>query len=133
MEITVTFPGGKRVDAEMGGQVVRTDQPAAAGGEGAAPSPFSYCLASLATCAGFYVLSYLQARGLPLEGVRLTQRHETDPRTHRVTRVTIAISLPPAIPEKHHGPIVRAAETCAVKRLIEQPPEFDVRVEASAG
>ena len=51
----VTFPGGKRVDAEYGGFTVRTDQPPQSGGEGSAPQPFDLFLASIATCAGIYV------------------------------------------------------------------------------
>ena len=65
MDLTVTFPGGKKVDAEIAGKLIRTDQPRDEGGEGTAPSPYDYCLAAMGTCAGFYVLSYLQARELP--------------------------------------------------------------------
>src|SRR5690242_6208835 len=55
-DIEVSFPGGKRVDARVGSFVVHTDQPADQGGEGGAVSPFDLFLASLATCAGIYVL-----------------------------------------------------------------------------
>lgn len=60
MEIKITFPGGKKVNAEMGGMVIPTDQSIEDGGEGTAPSPLSYFLASLGTCAGIYVLSFCQ-------------------------------------------------------------------------
>jgi len=45
-EIVVTFPGGKRVDAQVGGHVVRTDQPVQGGGEDSAPTPFALFAAS---------------------------------------------------------------------------------------
>ena len=32
MEMTITFPGGKKVNAEMNGVVIPTDQPSADGG-----------------------------------------------------------------------------------------------------
>jgi putative redox protein len=124
--MTVTFPGGKKVDAEIGGFVVRTDQPAFGGGDGSAPSPFAYCLASLGTCAGIYVLSYLQARGLPTEKVKIVQSHEADPATGRLTRVTMTIQLPEEIDEKHHKPLIRSASQCAVKKLIEEQPAFEI-------
>ncbi len=126
MDITVTFPGGKRVDAQVGNFTVHTDQPALGGGDDTAPAPFSLFLSSLGTCAGIYVLSFLQNRGLPWEGVRLHQRHEVDPVTHRLARVRIEIELPPGVPEKYRPALVRAAEQCAVKRTMEAPPEFEV-------
>jgi putative redox protein len=129
MEMTVTFPGGKKVDAEIGGFVVRTDQPAMGGGEGSAPSPFAYCLASMGTCAGIYVLSYLQARGLPAENVKITQNHEADPATGRLSKVSMIIHLPAEIDEKHYKPLIRSANQCAVKKLIEEQPLFEISVQ----
>jgi putative redox protein len=73
MSIHVTFPGGKRVDADFGTQVVKTDQSREHGGEGTAPEPFDLFLASLATCAGLYVLGFCNARGLSTDGIELTQ------------------------------------------------------------
>ena len=46
--LRVSFPGGKRVDAEWGSRVIRTDQSVAHGGNGTAPEPFDLFLASLA-------------------------------------------------------------------------------------
>jgi ribosomal protein S12 methylthiotransferase accessory factor len=39
-DIEVTFPGGKRVDAQFGAYVVRTDQPAKSGCNGSAVAPW---------------------------------------------------------------------------------------------
>src|SRR5215471_4208280 len=60
MDIEVSFPGGKRVDAQVGEFAIRTDQPEALGGAGTAPTPYDLFLASLATCAGIYVLGFCQ-------------------------------------------------------------------------
>ena len=65
MDLTITFPGGARVDAAIGQHVVRTDQPVRGGGENSAPTPFSLFLASIGTCAGIYVLGFCAQRGLP--------------------------------------------------------------------
>src|SRR5512140_2369253 len=70
MQIEISFPGGKRVDAQFGPHLIRTDQSAEAGGEGSAPEPYSLFLASLGTCAGIFVLSFCQKRGLATEGLR---------------------------------------------------------------
>jgi len=126
-DIHVTFPGGKRVDAALpAGHVVRTDQSPANGGAGSAPEPFELFLSSLATCAGIYVLGFCQARGIPTEGIELTQRHDVDPATGHLKRVAIEILLPPSFPEKYREAVIQSAARCKVKRLLADPPEIAV-------
>lgn len=127
MEIKITFPGGKKVNAEMNGIIIPTDQPVEDGGEGSAPSPFSYFLASLGTCAGIYVLSFCQQRNISTEGMSLTQQMEFSSDgagKKRLSRLTIDIMLPPGFPEKYRNAIVKTAELCTVKKVIMDPPEF---------
>ena len=131
MQIDVMFPGGKRVDAAIGPHLIRTDQPPEAGGEGGAPSPYQLFLASLATCAGIFVLGFCQGRGLSTEGLKLTQSMEWDPVSHRLRRVRMDIHLPAGFPEKYREAVVRAADQCAVKRALMDPPEFEL--EATGG
>ena len=122
MEIKVSFPGGQAVDASFAGLSVHTHQ------DGSAPSPFAFFLASLATCAGFYVLSFCQQRGLPIDQLKLTQTDERDPKTHLVTGVHLSIEAGPDIPEKYYEAIIRSAAQCAVKRALENPPQIKVTV-----
>jgi ribosomal protein S12 methylthiotransferase accessory factor len=127
MEIKITFPGGKKVNAEMGGMIIATDQSLEDGGEGSAPSPFAYFLASLGTCAGIYVLSFCQQRDIATEGMSLSQRMEFDvdgSGKRRLSRVTLDIMLPPGFPEKYRNAVVKTAELCTVKKVISDPPEF---------
>ena len=123
----VRFPGGKRVDAEYDGMTIRTDQSPKDGGEGSAPPPFDLFLASIATCAGIYVKGYCDARSIPTEGVGLEMQIEREPGKHRVARLVLEIRLPEGFPEKHREAVVRAADLCAVKKHILQPPAFEVR------
>lgn len=126
MDIQVTFPGGKRVDAAFGAHRVQTDQPVAGGGEDAAPAPFDLFLASLATCAGIYVLGFCQARGIPTEGITLVQRSTNDPETKRLALVELEVGLPPGFPEKYRTAVLKAAEGCRVKKTLLDPPEVRV-------
>ncbi len=126
MDIEVTFPGGKRVDATMGGVTVRTDQPAELGGEGSAPAPFDLFVASLATCAGIYALGFCQARKLSTEGLKITQRYEVDPETKLPKHFSMELQLPDGFPEMYRAAIVRAVENCKVKKTIASQPTFAV-------
>jgi putative redox protein len=120
MEMEIVFPGGKRVDAITGGMVIATDQ------NGSAPAPFGLFLASIGTCAGIYVLSFCQQRGLSTNGIRIVQRMSSNPATHMLDRIELDIQLPPDFPEKYRDAVVRSAELCAVKKHLENPPVFDV-------
>jgi ribosomal protein S12 methylthiotransferase accessory factor len=126
MDMTITFPGGKRVDASYLGHTIHTDQVRESGGEGSAPEPYATFLAALGTCAGIYVLGFCQARNLPTEGISLVQKHDFNPVTHKLEKVTIEVRVPPSFPEKYHKAVQRAADMCAVKRTILEPPAFEV-------
>ena len=126
--VRVTFPGGKRVAAEFGKFRVETDQPVNAGGADSAPAAFDLFLASLASCAGIYALGFCQARGLPTEGLALSQSYEIDPETKLPTLISISLTLPDAFPQKYESAILRAVEGCKVKKTIAASPKFAVQL-----
>ena len=120
MEMEIVFPGGARVDAVMGNLTVVTNQ------DGSAPAPFGLFLASIGTCAGIYVLSFCTHRNLPTDGVKIIQRLHSNPATRMIETVDLEIVVPPDFPEKYHDALIRAADQCAVKKHLEQPPRFNV-------
>jgi putative redox protein len=126
MEMTVSFPGDLRVDADYKGFTVRTDQPVASGGDGSAPAPFDLFMVSLGTRAGIFMLSFMKQRGIPAEEAGLTMTSEVSPASHLVSRIGFELHLPAEFPEKYVQAVVRAAEQCSVKRHLHQPPEFTV-------
>jgi len=122
-EMTVDFTGGKKVTAHYDGFDIVTDQSVDSGGEGTAPEPFDFFLASLATCAGYYVLKFCEGRGISTDDVSLHQSWERN-EDKRLVRVNIRIQIPPDFPAKYHKALVRAAETCSVKKTLADPPEI---------
>lgn len=125
MNIDVTFSGGKRVDAHVGGFVIHTDQPVDYGGGGSAPDPFTLFLASLATCAGLYVLGFCRARGIPTDEVRLVEHSEYG-ETGRLERVVLEVRVPATFPAHFRDAVARAAAACKVKKTLADPPQFDI-------
>ncbi len=101
-QMTVSFPGGKRVNAAWDSFEVATDQSEKNGGDGSAPEPFDLFLASLATCAGVYVLGFCQKRNIPHDGISLHQSWDRDEKTKQLTTVNIAIEVPAGFPAKYH-------------------------------
>ena len=130
MDIKITFPGGKKVNADMNGMVIPTDQPKKLGGDDTAPSPYALFLASIGTCAGIYVLSFCQERKIPTDAISLSQRLEyatTAEGKSKLSKILIDVHVPPEFPEKYHSALVKVAEQCAVKKTIQDPPQFEVR------
>ncbi len=126
MIMEVSFPGGAAIDAHFKGHSVRTDQPVKAGGGDTAPAPFDLFLASIATCAGYYVARFCDQRRIPTDGLGLTLEPIRDVERHRVGTIRLEVRLPPGFPDKYRPAIVRAIDQCAVKRHILEPPEFEV-------
>ncbi len=129
MDIKVTFPGGKKVNAELNGMVIPTDQTKFEGGENSAPSPYLHFLASIGTCAGIYVLTFCQERKIPTDKITLTERLEfaTTPEGRSfLDTIAIDINVPPDFPEKYHKALVKVVDQCAVKKTIMHPPKFAI-------
>jgi ribosomal protein S12 methylthiotransferase accessory factor len=128
LEIELTFPGGKRVDAQVGEFLVKTDQSSLSGGDGSAPEPFRLFLTSIATCSGIYILDFCTNRGIPLDGIRFIQKHEYNREKKRLEKVIQEIHVPKGFPEKYHKALIRASKLCAVKKTMLDPPEMPVEV-----
>ena len=129
LQLNVLFPGGKRVDVEVGGFTIPTDQLVSDGGEASAPPPFFLFLGSIATCAGIYALSFCQRRDLSTQGLGLTMDWDWDPKRPGPASAILHLSLPDGFPQRYRDSIVKAMEMCAVKKNIEVPPEFRIEVD----
>lgn len=124
MRMTISFPGGRRVDAEFDGLRVATDQPVEHGGAGTAPAPFDHFLASIGTCAGLYALRFLEQRDLSTAGLGIELESIRDPETGLVAEIALRIDLPEGFPDRYRNAIVHAMGLCSVKKHLEHPPRF---------
>ncbi|KOR29062.1 osmotically inducible protein OsmC [Achromatium sp. WMS2] len=127
--IEVSFPGGKRVDAQVGQFLIQTDQSVKAGGTASAPEPFSLFLASIATCAGIFALGFCQSRQIDSTGLGLRMACTWDPLRKLYGTMELRLTLPPGFPAKYRDSIVKAVDLCAVKRHMMETPEFKVTLQ----
>ncbi|OHW63491.1 OsmC-like protein [Andreesenia angusta] len=126
--VEVSFPGGKKVDAHTKGFTINTDQPVAGGGENSAPSPFDLFLASIATCAGIYAVSFCQSKELSTEGLKLELDGERDSETGLIGSMTLSLTLPEGFPDKYKNAIQKSMELCTVKKHLANPPSFEMKL-----
>ena len=126
MEMKIYFEGNKKVNAEFNGQIIMTDQPVQAGGDGSAPAPFTLFLASIGTCAGIYVKSFCAQRDIPTDEITIIQKMNYNYKTRLIDNIELKINLPKNFPEKYKAAVVNAANLCAVKEHLNNPPQIEV-------
>ncbi|WP_129141627.1 OsmC domain/YcaO domain-containing protein [Modicisalibacter coralii] len=128
MEIKVNYLENLRQEAKFDDFTVVTDQPIRYKGDGSAPGPFDYFLASSALCAAYFVRVYCNARDIPTENIRLSQNNIVDPENRYNQIFRIQVELPNDLSEKDRTGILRSIERCSVKRVIQNNPEFQIEV-----
>jgi len=97
-EMRIIFNGDQKVIAEYKGFRIETDQPIYAGGQGSAPAPFDLFLASIGTCAGYYVFAFCRQRNLPLEDIYVTLKTIINREAKRIDKIVIEVHLPEGFP-----------------------------------
>ena len=124
MEIKVNFLDKLRLEAKFDDFTVIADQPIRYKGDGSAPGPFDYFLASSALCAAYFVKLYCNTRNIPTENIRLSQNNIVDPENRYQQIFKIQVELPPDISEKDRQGILRSIDRCTVKKVVQAGPEF---------
>lgn len=131
MEIKVNFLDKLRLEAKFDDFTVIADQPIRYKGDGSAPGPFDYFLASSALCAAYFVKLYCNTRDIPTENIRLSQNNIVDPENRYQQIFKIQVELPADISEKDRQGILRSIERCTVKKVVQAGPEFVIEEVAS--
>ena len=126
MQINVNFLDNLRLEAKFDDFTVVTDQPIRYKGDGSAPSPFDYFLASSALCAAYFVRVYCKARDIPTENIRLSQNNIVDPENRYNQIFKIQVELPEDLSDKDRQGILRSIDRCTVKKVVQTGPEFQI-------
>ena len=124
MEIKVNFLDKLRLEARFDDFTVVADQPIRYKGDGSAPGPFDYFLASSAQCAAYFVKLYCVTRNIPTDNIRLSQNNIVDPENRYKQIFKIQVELPADISAKDRQGILRSIDRCTVKKVVQAGPEF---------
>ncbi|MBC9072049.1 OsmC domain/YcaO domain-containing protein [Thauera sp. CAU 1555] len=124
MEIKVNFLDKLRLEAKFDDFTVVADQPIRYKGDGSAPGPFDYFLASSALCAAYFVKLYCDTRNIPTDNIRLSQNNIVDPENRYKQIFKIQVELPEDISAADRQGILRSIERCTVKKVVQTGPEF---------
>jgi putative redox protein len=128
-EVTVTSLFNLRNEVRYGdGQTLVVDEPAALGGEGAGPDPYTLLLAALGGCVSMTVTLYARRKAWPLERVRVRLRQQrvhakdcaacastSDGFIHHIER---AVELEGDLTEEQRTRLLEIAHKCPVHRTL---------------
>ncbi|WP_323751210.1 OsmC domain/YcaO domain-containing protein [Marinobacter sp.] len=128
MEIKVNYLDNLRLEAKFDDFTVVSDQPVRYKGDGSAPGPFDYFLASSAMCAAYFVKVYCNARDIPTDNIRLSQNNIVDPENRYKQIFKIQVELPEDISDKDRQGIIRSIDRCTVKKVVQTGPDFQIEV-----
>ena len=124
MEIKVNFLDKFRLEAKFDDFTVIADQSIRYKGDGSAPGPFDYFLASSALCAAYFVKLYCDTRKISTENIRLSQNNIVDPENRYQQIFKIQVELPEDISANDRQGILRSIERCTVKKVVQAGLEF---------
>lgn len=128
-EVVVTSLSNLRNEVSYGeGQTLITDEPAAFGGDGAGPDPYTLLLGALGSCISMTVMLYARRKGWPVErvSVRLRQQrlhakdcaecmHAEDGFAHRIER---EVTIEGPLDEGQRARLREIAHKCPVHKTL---------------
>lgn len=126
MQINVKYLDNLKIEATFDDYKVISDQPIRYKGDGTAPGPFDYFLASSAMCAAYFVKVYCVARNIPTDDIKVTQNNIVDPNDRYKQTIQIEIELPESLSEKDRAGIIASMDRCTVKKVIQNNPTFEI-------
>jgi putative redox protein len=126
MDIEIKILDGVKLEAKLGDYTINSDQPKDSGGQGTAPNPFEYFLASVGLCVGHYINAFCKQREIPAKDIKITEKVSRN--TEGKVIFTIEVKLPDDFPEKYKDTVLKAAEGCAVKKAIQSQPIFELKM-----
>jgi len=128
MEVTVEHLGAVQFEIKARQHTIASDQPPESGGHDEGMTPPELFLASLGSCAGFYVAAYLRKHKLAMEGtrVRVTAEKLKDPA--RIDHFRIEIDTPVALDSNHQAGVEAAVHHCLIHNTLLHPPQIDIAV-----
>jgi len=133
MQVNIRYLDNLKVEAKFDDFTIVADQPIRYKGDGTAPGPFDYFLASSAMCAGYFVKVYCLARNIPTEDIRITQNNIVDPENRYKQTWTIDVELPESISAHDREGILKSIDRCTVKKVIQEGPEFIINLHSILG
>jgi len=130
MEVTIEHLGGVQFEIKARQHTIVSDQPAEGGGFDEGMTPPELLLASLGSCAGFYVAQYLKKYQLAQEGTRVRVTADKAQNPPRMENFRIEIDVPASFSKEQQDGIERAVHHCLIHNTLLHPPQIVLEVKS---
>ena len=125
--IKVAYVGGDRLQIEVRGHELFTDQPVDDGGDDTAPTPTEVFVSSLAACIAFYAERFLRRNNLSTQGLSVVSDYKWAENPHRVGEIDLVVHARGLTSEKQAA-FMRVIEHCTVHNTLLHPPAVRLRL-----
>lgn len=112
-----TGEGAYQVEVRADGLRFLADEPTAQGGLGSGPAPYQLLGGALGACTVITLKLYAERKGIALDRVRVTVRHERDPAT-RAESFHREIRLSGDLRDSERARLMEIAERCPVHNTL---------------
>jgi putative redox protein len=123
-------------DIAIGPHALHADEPEAAGGRDAGPSPYELLLAALGTCTAITVQMYADHRQWLLRSVQVRLSHgrvhaddctQCATQSAKLDRIELAISMDGDLTDQQRRRLLNVAARCPVHNTLSAPISIDTR------
>lgn len=124
----VESAGGVASRVSFGAHELVFDQPRSVpGGEDRGPSPLDVMAVTVGACAHYFAAAFLQARKLPVEGLKVEVAAEKvrEPQP-RFGKLSIRVKVPAGVPDQYLSQIERVVRNCPAYGTLVHPPELEL-------
>jgi len=120
-----------------GGQVIRADEPVAAGGMDSGLSPYDLVLAGLGACTSMTIRMYADLKGFPLERATVELKHEKihaadcadcETKDGKIDRIDRLIRLEGPLSEEQRAKLLEISNKCPVHRTLHAEVSIPTRL-----
>ena len=128
MNLTVKYLKGYKFEITCRSHRIITDQPKSENGTDQGMTPVELLIASLASCASYYAVTFLKRRIPDLTGleVQSSWQHLEDP--HRVGIIHLTIVSPQSLTENQRKGLLRTIEHCTVENTLKHTPKIQINI-----
>lgn len=128
MEVDVEHLGSVQFEIKARQHRIACDQPAENGGFDEGMTPPELLLASLGSCAGFYVAQYLKKHHLATEGTIVRVPAEKDTNPPRLNNFRIQIEIPSVLMDQHREGVEQAVRHCLIHNTLLNSPRISLEI-----
>lgn len=132
MELKITHLDGVRFEVQARDHKIICDQPADNGGEDAGMTPPELLLASLGSCAAYYVVQYLKTRNLAQNGVGVTVTAEKLRQPGRLGNFRIVVQCPVELTPEQSAALMRSVHHCTIHNTLVSSPHIEIELQTAA-